>query len=63
MRLLGAAVADAEPRARPAWILGAAERDTILRGWNDTAHARRTTAARRDAAMAPARADGCGDGA
>ena len=38
MRLLEAAVAAAAARSAALTILDAAERDTILRGWNDTAH-------------------------
>ena len=38
MRLLGAAVADGSRALGRLAILGEAERDTILRGWNDTAH-------------------------
>ena len=38
VRLLGAAVADGSRALGRLAILGEAERDTILRGWNDTAH-------------------------
>ena len=38
VRLLGAVVADGSRALGRLAILGEAERDTILRGWNDTAH-------------------------